>query len=92
MSNPANKSQRKKVVASKKDAEKNLAKQINMFDRMPDKCDACSKPFDKKSKEMAQSWIVVVRSEQQLVRLFCPECVDKVKEFLPDEDEETGSV
>ena len=86
MSNPANKSQRKKVVEAKKDAEKNLVKQINMFDRMPDKCDACSKPFDKKSKEMAQTWIVVVHNEQKLVRLFCPECVDKVKEHLPNEE------
>jgi hypothetical protein len=23
--------------------------------------------------------------------LFCPECIDKVKEFLPDENEETWS-
>lgn len=89
MSNLANKSQRKKIVEAKKDAEKNLAKQINMFDRMPDKCDACSKPFDKKSKEMAQTWIVVVRNEQKLVRLFCPECVDKVKEHLPNENQES---
>ena len=86
MSNLANKSQRKKIVEAKKDVEKNLAKQINMFDRMPDKCDACSRPFDKKSKEMAQTWIVVVRNEQKLVRLFCPECVDKVKEHLPNEE------
>ena len=80
MSNPANKSQRKKVVAAKKDAEKNLAKQINMFDRMPDKCDACSKPFDKKSKEMAQTWFVNVFDEEKIVDLFCPDCWSKVNE------------
>ena len=40
----------------------------------------------KKSKEMAQTWVVVVKNEQRLVRLFCPGCLDKVKEALPDEE------
>ena len=39
-----------------------------------------------KSKEMAQTWVVGVRSEQKLVRLFCPDCLDKVKEAMPDEE------
>lgn len=86
MSNPTNKIKRQKQVEARKDAEKNLGKQINMFDRLPDKCDVCSKPFDKKSKEMAQTWVVVVKSEQKLVRLFCPECINKVKEQLPNEE------
>lgn len=88
MSNLTSKAKRKNQVEVRKDVEKNLAKQMNMFDRMPDKCDTCSKPFDKKSKEMAQTWIVVVRNEQKLVRLFCPDCVNKVKEHLPNEDKE----
>lgn len=86
MSNLTNKIKRKKQVEITKDTEKNLGKQINMFSRLPDKCDVCSTPFDKKSKEMAQTWVVVVRNEQKLVRLFCPECIDKVKENLPNEE------
>lgn len=86
MSNKTNKILRKKAVEKRKEAEKNLAGQINMFDRMPNECSACKKPFDKKSKEMAQTWIVVVRSEQKLVRLFCPDCINKVKEHLPNEE------
>ena len=86
MSNLTKKAERQKVVEAKKDAEKNLTNQIGMFGRLPDECSACKKSFDKKSKEMAQTWIVVVRNEQKLVRLFCPECVDKVKEHLPNEE------
>jgi len=86
MSNATRKIQRQKAVETKKEVEKELTNKIGMFGRLPDECNACHKPFDKKSKEMAQTWVVVVRSEQKLVRLFCPECVDKVKEFLPDEE------
>ena len=88
MSNATRKIQRQKAVEAKKEVEKELTNKIGMFGRLPDECSACQKPFDKKSKEMAQTWIVVVRNEEKLVRLFCPECVDKVKEFLPDENEE----
>lgn len=89
MSNLERRVSRKNLPAKKKEAEKHLAQSLNMFDRMPNECSACSKPFDKKSKEMAQTWIVVVRNEQKLVRLFCPECIDRVKEVLPDENKET---
>ena len=63
-----------------------LTKQVGMFGRLPDECNVCQKPFDKKSKEMANTWVVVVRNEEKLVRLFCPECVEKVKELFPDEE------
>ena len=33
---------------------------------------------------MGESWKVVVR--QEVVRLFCPECVDKAKEVLENGD------
>ena len=88
MSSKANKLERQNRVEARKEAEEKMVKQVGMFGRLPDECSACQKPFDKKSKEMAQTWVVVVRSEQKLVRLFCPECMDKVKEFLPDENEE----
>ena len=86
MSSLANKIKRQKEAETRKEVEKNLSTQINMFGRLPDKCDVCSALFDKKSKEMAQTWIVVVRNAEKSVRLFCPACVDKVKESLPDEE------
>jgi hypothetical protein len=88
MSSKANKIQRQNKVEARKEAEEALTKQVGMFGLLPDECNVCHSPFDKKSKEMAQTWIVVVRHEEKLVRLFCPQCVDKVKEFLPDENEE----
>lgn len=88
MSSITRKLKRKPLTQKRKDAENYLKESMNMFDRMPNECSACSKPFDKKSKEMAQTWTVVIRNEQKLVRLFCPECIDKVKEILPDENKD----
>ena len=86
MSSKANKLQRQNRVDARKEAEEMLTKQVGMFGRLPDECNVCHKPFDKKSKEMAQTWTVVVRNQEKLVRLFCPECVEKVKELFPDEE------
>jgi len=55
-----------------------LAEKIFQFDQLPDECLACLKPFDKKSKEMAHTWNVVVRDENT-VRLYCPECWEFAK-------------
>ena len=89
MSNLTNKIKRQKQTETRKEVEKNLSTQINMFGRLPDKCDVCSVPFDKKSKEMAQTCVVVVKNEQKLVRLFCPDCINKVKELFPDENKKS---
>ena len=60
-----------------KQASDNLAEKIFQFDKLPETCNACQKSFDKKDKDMVQSWNVVVRPE--VVRIFCPECVRKTK-------------
>jgi hypothetical protein len=52
------------------------------FSNIPEKCAACQDPFNKKDKAMVQSWRVVVR--QEMVRIFCPDCLDKVKEILDE--------
>lgn len=78
MSNFQKKFQRKQEL----DAKKNLGSQLNMFDRIPDKCDTCHKPFDKRSKEMAQTWFVVVKNSEKVVRLFCPDCMSKAKKVV----------
>lgn len=77
---------RTKSKKLKKDAIKKIGSSINMFDRIPNECNTCSEHFDKKSKEMAQTWIVTVYSEQKIVKLFCPECVRKTKEKIENED------
>ena len=63
-----------------KDSTKNLSEKIFQFNKLPESCSACRKSFDKKDKEMVESWNVVVR--QEAVRLFCPDCINKTKEVL----------
>ena len=63
-----------------KNTAANLTEKISHFDKMPQQCSACQKKFDKKDKGMIKSWSVVVR--QEMVRLFCPDCINKAKEIL----------
>jgi Zn finger protein HypA/HybF involved in hydrogenase expression len=67
------KEQKKKQKAKQRDAVEKTAKKMGMFERLPGECSACSKAFPK-TREAHMSWQVVVRTEEQLVRLFCPEC------------------
>jgi len=75
-----------KVKESQTPAEQNLSQKIFLFDKIPDACTTCAAPFDKKSKDQAHAWRVVVRNEEQLVRLFCPTCINKTKETLENAD------
>ena len=63
-----------------KEASENLAEKIFQFSKLPESCNACQKEFDKKNKDMVQSWSVVVK--QEVVRLFCPDCINKTKENI----------
>lgn len=69
---------RKKEKRSKKD----LKEKLGMFDRLGDECEVCAKPFDKKSKEEVQNWFVIVKNEQETVRLYCPECWNRAQETI----------
>jgi len=67
---------RKKAVKAKKGAEKEMATKVALFGKIEDKCLTCAKPFDKMNKEQVTTWNVVVRQEEGIVRLYCPECWD----------------
>lgn len=69
---------------SHKDKEKDLKQKLNMFDRLPEQCLTCHKPFDRKNKEQVQSWFVVVKSESQTVNLYCPDCWTKATKLVED--------
>ena len=75
---------------STKLAEEELAQKVMMFDKMPDNCLTCEAPFDRKNREMAMTWSVVVREQEELVHLYCPECWDKAaaiaKQFMEERD------
>jgi hypothetical protein len=66
----------KKELKKQHGVEDEMAEKMVMFDRMPDECSACVKPFDKKDRDMVFSWNVVVRHDEQEVRLYCPTCWD----------------
>ena len=72
------------ALKKQKKAEKKMAKQLMMFDMLEDECSACSKPFDKKSKEHASTWNVVVREKEKVVRLYCPDCWDKTNKLIQE--------
>ena len=70
------------------ESQDKMATQIAQFGKLPQACDACQKEFDKKNKEMVQSWSVVVK--QEVVRLFCTECINKTKEVLNASNKNIG--
>ncbi len=59
-----------------------ISQKMTQFHNLPDSCSACMHSFDKKDKDMVQSWSVVVK--QEVVRLFCPDCLQKTKEIIDD--------
>ena len=77
-----NRKQRREMA--KKNKHSDISDKLNMFDNLPDECLACTKPFDKKDKQMVFTWNVVVR-DSKTVRLYCPECwnmaINEVEKF-----------
>lgn len=69
------------------DSTEKIAQKFSQFEQLPEQCTACAEPFDKKSREMVQSWSVVVK--QDVVRLFCPECIRKTREVLENGNKDT---
>ena len=67
-----------------KEGNQELESKIALFGKLPDECLACSKPFDKKDKEMVMSWQVIVHGDQEVVRLYCPNCWSKAMEITQD--------
>ena len=52
-----NRKQRREAERKRKKGDPNqkMADQVSLFHKLSDKCDACSKEFNKKDKEMAFS-------------------------------------
>lgn len=77
---------------SHKNIEKDIKQKLNMFDRIPESCSACSKPFDRKDREQVSTWSVVVKNEQSVVNLYCPTCWTKATEAVKEYYGETDDV
>jgi len=78
------KQRRARDAQIRKDGNEDLAAQVAMFGKLPDECTACETPYDKKDKEMATTWNVVVRKEDEEnpVRLYCPTCWETAQEVI----------
>ena len=69
---------KRKIFRNKqKNAEKILAQKVSMFSLLPEECQECQKKFNKKNKEMVNSWQVIVNNAQKKVILYCPDCMVK---------------
>ena len=83
-------------VATKNEREE-LSAKVAMFGKLPEECTACTTTYDKNDKEMATTWNVVVREQEEdnPVRLYCPTCWNTAQEvisnFLKTMEEEDGS-
>jgi len=66
----------------KKELEKDMVQKVALFGQIPGNCLICDKEFDKKDKEMVQSWYVIVREEEKKVNLYCPECWENANDFI----------
>ena len=71
--------------------KKDIKKQLMLFDKLGDECCACTKPFDKKSKEHVTTWNVVVREQEQVVRLYCPTCWDAAIKMIKDMEDQSDN-
>ena len=87
MSKFERKIRRKQAKEKKKLAEKEMASKVAMFGNLGDACLICYKEFDKTNKDMVRSWNVVVREEEKVVRLYCPNCWDKAKTLIEQLEE-----
>ena len=77
---------KKKEKANAQEAQQKLKKQLGLFDKLPGRCSACHKDFPR-TREAHMSWQVVVRNEQEMVSLFCPECQEKAKKVVENNNE-----
>ena len=72
-----------KKAQNKADSQSKIAKQVGLFHKLPEECLMCEKPYDKKSKEMARTWNVVVKDEDT-VRLYCPNCWNTANKIIQE--------
>jgi len=56
------------------EAQEKMGQKLSLIGKMPSECEICSVPFDKKSRDMAMTWRVIVREGKQKVNLYCPNC------------------
>jgi hypothetical protein len=82
-----NRTQRRAEQKSNKNGkkpDKEIDNVMGMFDLLPDECSACLASYDKMNKQMVTTWNVVVKEEQKIVRLYCPDCWNTATQIIKD--------
>ena len=73
---------------AKKSGTSDVSEKLAMFGKIGDSCLVCNKKFNKRDREMVASWNVVVREQEEVVNLYCPDCwsgaVDLLSEIKKD--------
>ena len=86
-----NRAQRRAAAKrNKRNENPELQEKMTLFGKLPDECQACLEPFDKKDKNQVMSWSVVVRNDTEQVRLYCPDCWSKAKAVVEAYEKENG--
>tara|TARA_Y100000034_G_C6902689_1_gene417887 strand:- start:326 stop:631 length:306 start_codon:yes stop_codon:yes gene_type:complete len=74
--------EKERLLRKSKGEKAEVDEKLGLFDKLPEQCLTCFKPFDKKNKEMVMSWSVVVREKEGVVRLYCPDCWKKANDYM----------
>ena len=86
-----NRAQRRAAAKrNKKNESSEGEEKMALFGKLPDECLACQASFDKKDKSQVMTWSVVVRSDTEQVRLYCPDCWSKAKAVVEAYEKENG--
>jgi len=68
------KQRRASAKVEKKHGNQDLADKMGIYTKLPEFCMMCEKEFNKQDREMLATWNVVVREQEKIVRLYCPDC------------------
>ena len=84
MTSEQRKLRRKQEKEAKKQSKKELKEKVGLFDKIPEECLTCNAKFDKTDKEQVMTWSVVVRKQEGIVRLYCPDCWSAAKKLIEE--------
>jgi len=88
MGSLSRKMRRNRAKKFAKEFTKQLKSQLHSFGSMGSECLACQKPFDRNSKEHAETWRVVVRKDKEQTNLYCPTCWEAAQKAIKQVEEE----
>ena len=76
--------QRQKIIKKSKAKTTEVEQKMGLYDLLPKDCMLCHKSFDRTDKHMVDTWNVVVREKEKIVRVYCPTCWGKATSLLDE--------